>query len=655
MAYDAYSTPNTYMDNMNDSDLPTYSQPPYPSPYENDHLNMPQPQMPPPPLSSANASSRDPYAELPRMQIPQTPQFPQNSQSTGYINDAVNSAVNNANSTSYLSPDVLSQITATVIQQLKASGLDNLPGQTPPPLRSQSQQPPWSAAPEPVPRPLSASPPPVQRSESIPLPNRPSVKFEPPQPFPVSSTAYSSSDVRDARPIPKPSPDPLPRRTDSISSHGSQKPDARPKGPDRDTTVMEMTTLERIWGKLFEDDIPTKRLGQFLRGVAFHLIEDYPPGNTLVITPAKLQKFYEETGISWDPYPWQDMFDDRTSSISRLFREVKAEHHLVQLDDLKERPDTPGLTPKGFEKWASLMIQAHPDREHERLQKAVLNMPISNPDDRKERFPKELPRRLFPEVADLKLREEIEDYIMKHCGVDLPYITDEERSKASRPKKSSNKTSSPPTATAGTSSTARERSYERGRPPATPSPASVVDEEDEIITSAPIERERKPYTSQPGRGKKYDEPSSARSSTESFTTRSETRPQSSSIWHDKYDPLYSRAGSGHAPSRQYSKDSRSPSRASRGKSHTTDYRHSESDLLGRDHVPRYGGVSANDPYTESPTSVLPTDTNDTRRYRDHTHTSHARHGSRTGEDEGYYRGMLGGDGGGSAPEYKYYH
>jgi hypothetical protein len=35
---------------------------------------------------------------------------------------------------------------------------------------------------------------------------------------------------------------------------------------------MEMTTLERIWGKLFEDGKPTKRLGQFLRGIAMHLV-----------------------------------------------------------------------------------------------------------------------------------------------------------------------------------------------------------------------------------------------------------------------------------------------------------------------------------------------------------------------------------------------
>ena len=37
----------------------------------------------------------------------------------------------------------------------------------------------------------------------------------------------------------------------------------------------EMTTLEKIWGKLFVDGKPTKRLSQFLRGIAMHLVSDF--------------------------------------------------------------------------------------------------------------------------------------------------------------------------------------------------------------------------------------------------------------------------------------------------------------------------------------------------------------------------------------------
>ncbi|OOQ90189.1 hypothetical protein PEBR_05480 [Penicillium brasilianum] len=624
--------------------------PPYPSSsYEPDRLSMPQPRMPP---LSSSPQSMD--SETPR---------PQNvGPGHGYINDAVHSAVHHANPSEYLSPEVLSQITATVIQQLKATGLGNMQGSGSsgaPPPRSQSQQPSWSTGPDLAPRPHSESPPNLsQRFDSMPQGNPMSNSFESTQPYSAPSVPLSSdysSDTRDMRPTPKPSSNAPSSRRGSVSSHGSQKME-RPKPPSRDATVVEMTTLEKIWGKLFVDGKPTKRLGQFLRGIAMHLIEDYPPGNTIVIVPDKLQKFYADTDVSWDPYPWQDIFDDRTSSISRLFREIKAQHHLVQLDDLKERPDIPGLTPKGFETWATIMIQAHPEREYERLQKAVLNMPISNPDDKKERFPKEIPRRLFPEVADLKLREEVEEYIMKHCGVDLPRITEEERSQANRSKKpapSHIDTSQPAPSTSG--STDGSRSYERGRPPPSASSSSaVIDDEDEPIPSQPIERERKPYTAQPGVGKKYEGAGHSRSRTESFSSGRPLDVPSSSTSHrhstataDKFnaDSLYSgRSGSRHGhPRRRYSRGSRS---SSRGMSH--DYRHSESDLLGRDAAPpRYGGVSTGDLYTDSPTSILPDE--DVRRYRDHH-----RGGSRASEDD-YYRGMLGGQGGGPVHEHKRYH
>ncbi|KAJ5905762.1 uncharacterized protein N7473_002678 [Penicillium subrubescens] len=655
MAYDGYhSSANPYQPGNMNSDpndphgyTPT---PPYPSNnYEPDRLNMPQPQMPPPTSSPQSMDS-----DTPR---------PQNfGPGHGYLNDAVSSAVHQTNSSEYLSPDVLSQITATVIQQLKATGLGNLQGpgsSAPAPPRSQSQQPSWSAGPDLAPRPHSESPPNVsQRADSMPQVNPMSSSFESTQPYVApqapSSTGYAS-DTRDMRPTPKQSPDPLSSRRESMSSHGSQKME-RPKPPSRDATVMEMTTLEKIWGKLFVDGKPTKRLGQFLRGIAMHLIEDYPPGNTIVIVPDKLQKFYADTDVSWDPYPWQDIFDDRTSSVSRLFREVKAQHHLVQLDDLKERPDIPGLTPKGFEVWATIMIQAHPEREYERLQKAVLNMPISNPDDKKERFPKEIPRRLFPDVADLKLREEVEEHIMKHCGVDLPRITEEERSQAARAKKPtpSHLEPSQPATPTTSGSTERSRSFERGRPPpSASSSAAVIDDEDEPAPSKPIERERKPYSAQPGGGKKYEEAGHTRSRTESFSSGRPLDVPSSVTSHrhstsDKYsaaDGLYSSrtgSGTGH-PRRRYSRGSRS---SSRGMSH--DYRHSESDLLGRDAAPpRYGGVSTGDLYTDSPTSILPED--DVRRYREHH-----RGGSRASEDE-YYRGLLGGQGGGPVHEHKRYH
>ncbi|CAL5868190.1 uncharacterized protein PFLUO_LOCUS2414 [Penicillium psychrofluorescens] len=609
MAYD--EPPDPYQDQH-------YHHPPalpYPSQYAPDPTDMPQRQMPPPAAPPV-----------------------------GSINDAVSSAVHQADNTSYLSPEVLTQITATVIQQLKASGLENLQSSS---SRSQSQPPP--------PPPQQQPPPPVWPSAEP-----TSIRTRPDSPHSIASpsvhrshadTQYNaypppSGYASDVRPSPKASPDPLADRRNSLSSQSSArsaKTDYRPKPPDRDATAIEMTTLEKIWGKLFEDGKPTKRLGQFLRGIAMHLIEDYPPGNTLVIVPDKLQKFYRDTHVSWDAYPWQDIFDDRTSSISRLFRVVQAEHFLVQApNQFNERPDIPGLTPRGFEKWMTLMIQGNPDREYERLQKAVLNMPINNPDDKKERFPKELPRQLFPSVGDLDIREETEEYIMKHCGVDLPHITEAERSKAA-PKSSPTPTPTP----ASAPSMERMPSYERGRPPPSASSTSaVLDDEDETISPAPIERERKPYSVQPGSGKVYDEFQSPRNSTGSFSTTS--RPDTTGRSDRDRDSLYARSGSVHTkpPSAHRLSTHHGRSRSSsRSVNPSNEYRHSEGDLHGREgYVPRYGGASAaGDLYSESPSSTLPSNG------RDHLSSHRA---SRAGEEE-YYRGMLGGHGGGPVHE-RYY-
>lgn len=174
------------------------------------------------------------------------------------------------------------------------------------------------------------------------------------------------------------------------------------------------------------------------------------------------------------------VFDDEHSSISRMYRDLECQHHLVQ-EHFDERPDIPGLTPVGFQRWMTLLIQAHPNEEFERLQKAVLAMPINNPDDKKERFPKELSRRLFPGSGDGQVCERIEKAITLHANVDL-----QKRSKNRElsPKPASHK-SSVAEAPYAPSSTSRKESNVNGDnapPPYAPSN---------------IERERKPYASIP--------------------------------------------------------------------------------------------------------------------------------------------------------------
>lgn len=188
------------------------------------------------------------------------------------------------------------------------------------------------------------------------------------------------------------------------------------------------------------------------------------------------------------------VFDDDRSNISRMYRELECQHHLVQ-DRFDERPDIPGLTPVGFERWVTLLIQAHPEVEYERLQKAVLDMPISNPDDKKERFPKEISRRLFPRLEDRQVRSRIDRAISEHAKVDIP--------RHSHPELSS---SHPPEPSLVPEPANNTPQIERERKPY----ASVPNEPamDDPMTQSlpqPLERERKPYTAQPGGGKTYEE------------------------------------------------------------------------------------------------------------------------------------------------------
>lgn len=69
---------------------------------------------------------------------------------------------------------------------------------------------------------------------------------------------------------------PLQQRSSSapLSEH-SDSPYARPKGPRRLSTGKEETTLEKIWGQLFDEECnPTLRLGQLLRGLAVHIVSN---------------------------------------------------------------------------------------------------------------------------------------------------------------------------------------------------------------------------------------------------------------------------------------------------------------------------------------------------------------------------------------------
>ncbi|KAL0258858.1 hypothetical protein SLS55_006362 [Diplodia seriata] len=408
----------------------------------------------------------------------------QSSQQGQPVYEAVNSAFDKSNAASQLDRDLVAQITEEVRKQvldtLKSSGQ----------LASQSKPRKESATASYPPR--VYTPPSPSRHDSIHSTDGTN------SPEPPAQDPYFKSDAREREgPVPKFGGA---RTTSSVTSdHGPQYGAASqhsntsanaqyvPRPPvQRHFTDVEETAIEKTWRPLFDaDGLPTPRLSQFLRGLALHLMQDYEPKGTLVVTPAKMRKFYEETRIQDEIYPWSTIFGTLSNAaISKMYRDLRCLHHLVQ-EKADEVPNIPSLTPLGFDTWMTLMIQGHPEIEFARLAKAVMHMPISNAEDIKERFPKELPRRLFPKFENLPARQRCAAAICSSGKINI-------RTPTFPPP--------PPT-----------------QPPVQPPPASypsypadvretaVASDSDNDPVTIPIERERKPYIAREGTGKFYED------------------------------------------------------------------------------------------------------------------------------------------------------
>ena len=517
MAYeDRSSPPQQNNPNRHSTPDPRYLQPQtnsYPATQA-----MPEPE---PARSRGSSSARqDGYTS-------DSSRYSQTRKVTKPINEAISSAFNSTHAAdSGIPPELLerltSQITANVINQLKSTNIQSTsstasqvadnnssPAGSPPLGRASVYTPPSPNRPaedfpQPSPRKSDRASPPLDRRHS---PDRSVEEF--PQPSP--KRPERASPPQDRR------PSPLNQYDHAEDSDAREGRTMRPTAPQRISTGGDLTVLEKIWGKLFDaNGDATPRLGQFLRGVAVHLIEDYEPKHSLVITPPKMQQFYQTTKVTNEIYPWQVVFDDRTSSISRMLRELEAEHHLVQ-DKVSERPDIPGLTPKGFEAWATLLIRAHPEQEFERLAMTAMNMPIDNPDDKKERFPKELTRRLFPKQADNVVATKLQKAMSVHCNVTFKTRTEStaeaDRDNDSTPQPTAKSSQEAvdrrepvitPVTSHGSSASATNH-YRDSKPQSFSSEPAVFDSDEENApTPQPIERERKPYVAQVGGGKHYD-------------------------------------------------------------------------------------------------------------------------------------------------------
>lgn len=178
------------------------------------------------------------------------------------IREALSSAVHHADNPNHIPPEVITKITESitesVLKQLKTSGLDA--GTPTPPTQQQSPPPP---PPQPAPQSPSA--------HSGYSPNMPNRVYTPPSPNKHSeSSNYDSPYSQSAIPH---SPPYNARRPSLPNSVESDPIGTRPRGPERLSTGKEETTLEKIWGQLFDEGgNPTARLGQLLRGLAIHIV-----------------------------------------------------------------------------------------------------------------------------------------------------------------------------------------------------------------------------------------------------------------------------------------------------------------------------------------------------------------------------------------------
>ena len=207
------------------------------------------------------------------------------------INEAVSSALHDKmDMSSSIPPELVAQITESVLKQIQSTTLNgglSMPSQQPfyPPPPTQQHVP--LHQPTPTQQPIPISPSTTHSGNSPPNPTRNVYTPPSPQKNPdyviVGSTQPTPEPTTYAQP-PSPPRQPYVPHSDeqrsasraSVTSHSSEtKSHARPRGPARLSTSKEETTLEKIWGQLFDEQgNATARLGQFLRGLAIHLVSN---------------------------------------------------------------------------------------------------------------------------------------------------------------------------------------------------------------------------------------------------------------------------------------------------------------------------------------------------------------------------------------------
>ncbi|KAI1344081.1 hypothetical protein F5Y15DRAFT_426601 [Xylariaceae sp. FL0016] len=208
---------------------------------------------------------------------------------------------------------------------------------------------------------------------------------------------------------------------DVVSVHGS----ARSPMIYRRSSLKESSFCE--WGQLFDENgHPTHRCAQVLKGLANHMIGNFPPQESLVVTPEKLATLYTRFSLDPEIFPFSEIFRctsrDSYNHLSDFFADLQCEYHLVQPDP-QSKPSVPALTPAGFAQYMMTCILAYPDEEARRLDKIAAVIPwfivddksssstttitTAHEDSQARRLPQQFVRSLLPVSYDLNSRQEL--------------------------------------------------------------------------------------------------------------------------------------------------------------------------------------------------------------------------------------------------------
>ncbi|CAD6442533.1 28b041ef-dfbf-48f0-8e2b-1840cb53fe90 [Sclerotinia trifoliorum] len=518
-----YETYKTYDFNDPNRHMPTYSNPSTSTRYAPESRDLP--------YASQSASSARPLS-------PQQSYSSNNNMGTAYGSDR-GSAVDSDS----VSPDIIAAITEKVkrelFEHLKQTGtIDDQP-------RASYMQREFSEKSNST----NQSPPPDNRRV-----------YTPPSPSSTTKQSFSTPPTEPMRSPPlSPSLDKSSRFNDRDRDRDRDRGynDRPAQKVHRTYSTLELSTIDHKWGRLFDNESrPTERLGQFLRGLANHIVDDFAPKKSIVITPSKMAAYYSAYPIGKEIHPYVSVFKTLSNAqISKLYQDLGCQHHLVQ-EDFHSYPTIPALTPLGFAHWMTIQISAYPSEESERLGKVVLALPINADgqmvDGKPERLPKQISRHLLPDVGDRdseKLMRTAISNFSDELGIpqssrNKPRTSSpppRQSTPADRSKSRPDDIPQPRASYAGLTgkSIERERMPYAGAPSVT-SESSSVDEG----SAVQIERERKPYSAQPGNGKIYTGPNNVNTSNRPGRANSTSRvkePQERERSRSRHDRTQSNA------------------------------------------------------------------------------------------------------------------